>query len=332
MARIAAALRTLMAGAIDFAGLFPPARLPLEAAVPEYGRLQADPDAWMLGRFVCPVACLHELASWRSELVGSSRPVAFSVIGSGGASREEFIAHLRADLETIAAFRDRMGPLAVPDVFEVRVPSMAAPRAEETIRHLLAEGFEANEPAAGLVLTPYLELERGSDWQACVTGTVAAIAEWNQREATRDHGGWRPAGFKLRCGGIAAAAFPSTEEVAVALTTCLEKGVPLKATAGLHHPLRRYDSSLNTWMHGFLNVLGAGVLAWTHRLNTACVQEILEDRAAEDFTFDEAGFCWRDRHASLEAIAAGRRHAVTSFGSCSFQDPRDDLRSLGLIR
>jgi len=53
--------RALLTGAIDYAGLFPPAALSLEQAKANYRRYRASPDAWALGRFVVPVAQLPEL-------------------------------------------------------------------------------------------------------------------------------------------------------------------------------------------------------------------------------------------------------------------------------
>ena len=42
----------LLEHAIDFAGLFPPAKQPMSEAVATYAKARAHPDAWMLERFV----------------------------------------------------------------------------------------------------------------------------------------------------------------------------------------------------------------------------------------------------------------------------------------
>jgi hypothetical protein len=51
-----ASLRALLTGLIDYAGLFPPAALPMDAAVRNYDAYRRGPHAWMLGRFVVPAA------------------------------------------------------------------------------------------------------------------------------------------------------------------------------------------------------------------------------------------------------------------------------------
>ncbi|HXS98055.1 MAG TPA: hypothetical protein VN736_25830 [Candidatus Limnocylindrales bacterium] len=58
MATAAASLRALLARLIDYAGLFPPAGLPLTAVVENYSAYLASSDAWILNRLVLPAAKL----------------------------------------------------------------------------------------------------------------------------------------------------------------------------------------------------------------------------------------------------------------------------------
>src|SRR5438067_11130110 len=61
-------LRALLEGVIDYAGLFPPAKLPLEQAVRNYARYHSEPESWMLARFVCPEKQLADLNTRRRHL------------------------------------------------------------------------------------------------------------------------------------------------------------------------------------------------------------------------------------------------------------------------
>jgi hypothetical protein len=83
--------------------------------------------------------------------------------------------------------------------------------------------------------------------------------------------------------------------------------------------------------HGFVNVFVAGVLARVHRLTEARLREVIADEDAAHFTFTDDGLSWNDLHTSTEQIRSARRDAVTSFGSCSIDEPRDDLRALGWL-
>jgi hypothetical protein len=308
-------LRALLAGIVDYAGLFPPARLPLDEAIRNYACYRQQADAWMLGRFIIPAARLGELDPF-SDLFRSGPLLPLSVLGRGGNTIKEFLTNLSADLHDIAAFRQRHGAVAKVEVLEVRREAdQADPLTPISTGVLLRE--------VQLVAASHLALffEPGP--------SIPPIVLVQQLERLRASG--TTVGFKLRCGGLEASAFPSIEQVAQALHACLEAGVPFKATAGLHHPLRRFDSQVQATMHGFINLFTAGVLGHVHRLPDQTLCDILADDKAAHFTFDDAGLCWQDYRASVTAITEARRRAVLSFGSCSFDEPRDDLRTLGWL-
>ena len=83
------ALNTLLDNVIDYAGLFPPAKLDMEAAVSEYLELLNSPESWLVSRFVCTAARLTELAD---ELEAQKAEIGFgiSVIGTGGEDANSF--------------------------------------------------------------------------------------------------------------------------------------------------------------------------------------------------------------------------------------------------
>lgn len=135
---------------------------------------------------------------------------------------------------------------------------------------------------------------------------------------------------KIRTGGISADAFPAISDVAAFLRACSEKGVAFKATAGLHHPLRcirplTYDANAPTGtMHGFLNVFVAAALVGD-------AEAILAETDPHAFTFDDDALSWRGRRVAAADIATMRNTFATSFGSCSFEEPIEDLRALGWL-
>jgi hypothetical protein len=115
---------------------------------------------------------------------------------------------------------------------------------------------------------------------------------------------------KLRCGGDVV---PSIDQVAQVLVGCRDAGVVMKATAGLHHPLRRGSE------HGFLNLLCAAVHAQD---GIDASREILEEESLDALPL-----------ASLTAEQARstRAELFKGFGSCSWREPVDDLRALGVL-
>jgi len=87
---------------------------------------------------------------------------------------------------------------------------------------------------------------------------------------------------------------------------------------------------VKTKMHGFLNVLGAAVLAAEHRWNADQAVTMLEDEDPRSFSFTDEFFAWRDWKIDTKRLQH-RRKFVRSFGSCSFDEPRDDLRALNFL-
>jgi len=137
-------------------------------------------------------------------------------------------------------------------------------------------------------------------------------------------------GYKLRTGGVTADAFPTSTQIAKAMVTPSTHQLPIKFTAGLHHPLRQYREEVQTKMHGFLNVLGAAALAAEHRWDTNQTATMLEDENVESFSFTDDFFGWREWRIETKRLQY-RRRFVVSFGSCSFDEPREDLRALNLL-
>jgi hypothetical protein len=119
---------------------------------------------------------------------------------------------------------------------------------------------------------------------------------------------------KVRCGG---AITPRIPDLADFVAACRRLGVPFKATAGLHHPLRAGDE------HGFLNLLAAAVFGDE--------EEALAEEDESAFAVTAEAFTWRERSAGPEEIADVRRKLFVGFGSCSAQEPIDGLETLGML-
>ena len=154
--------------------------------------------------------------------------------------------------------------------------------------------------------------------------TIALLAEFNFDADSATFG------YKLRTGGVTADAFPTSVQIAKALVTPATHQLPIKFTAGLHHPLRQYREEVQTKMHGFLNVLGAAVLAAEHRWGANQTAMMLEDENVDSFSFTDDFLAWREWRIDIKRLQY-RRRFVVSFGSCSFDEPREDLRALNLL-
>jgi hypothetical protein len=234
---ISESLRALLANIIDFAGLYPPAALPLPDVLGKYRGYLESPEVWMLNRLVLPVDKLSAVElgdNWRVTLLVEDEPGA-----------------LPTQVETLERKSGRR--LSLPTYCEV----------------------------------PLEQLEDGYG--------------------------------KVRTTNL------SSEALADYLCTAAARRVPFKATAGLHHPVRSAS------MHGFLNVFAGATFAY-FGMDRRTIKELLDETDYHVFQFRNDGLRWRGNCLSTEQVRQARHEFAHSFGSCSFEEPINDLRAMGLLK
>ena len=301
-----AALRTLVAGIVDYAGLFPPASLEMSQAVANFAMYRGSVDAWMLGRFVVPVA---RLGAWRAAVAASDttaraawQDARLSALLSGEYAHE---TNEIADFNAEIPFGVRI------DVVEARTSS--------------SDSILAVAAALSDDVTLYCELPHRNDPAVLLQSVRSAHAR-----------------AKLRTGGVTPDTFPAPSEIVRFLRRCIEAGVTAKATAGLHHPLRgtyrlTYEpTAVRGAMYGYLNVfLCAAALRDGASDDVATALLLLDDASA--ITFDGGSIrvalqptveSRTDVELRETTLAAMRAEGVVAFGSCSFREPVDELEEL----
>jgi hypothetical protein len=299
-------LRALLAHSIDYAGMFPPCSLELEPALGKQAQYVRLNDSWMLGAFILPVGQFDAAKQILSQF-DPQHPLRVSALGP----KTENAAAFRDALEKTDAI---IRPFTVHNVDLVSVVQL-----EMFLPHDVELAFlkEARSVIGNLPAFWEAPPERAEQ-------TIALLADLNSDVDKPTFG------FKLRTGGVTADAFPTSQQIAKALVTPATHQVPIKFTAGLHHPIRHYRDEVHTKMHGFLNVLGAAVLAAEHKWDAHQTAAMLEDENADSFSFDDEFFAWREWKIDIKPLK-NRRKFVTSFGSCSFDEPREDLRALNFL-
>jgi hypothetical protein len=252
---VAPALKCLLERLIDYAGFFPPAKLPLDDALAKYEQYKVGDYEWMLRWFVVATAEL--------DRVPGSFDGNLSVLGEKQQSRA-------ATIETSSV-------------------------------------VSVNQPVYCEV--PLDQLERLD--QIKQAGCFA----------------------KIRSGGLKPESIPAPAQVASFIVGCADRKLAFKATAGLHHPIRAeqnltYETDApRAVMHGFINVLMASAFAWQGERN---IEPIIAELDPQAFKFDDRAH-WRERSLSLAEISDARHNFMHSIGSCSFEEPIQDLKALGLL-
>jgi len=306
MAKIAASLRALLARSIDYAGMFPPCQLELEPALKNQAQYLRTTDAWMLSAFVLP---LQQFGAAK-QLLTEFDPLHPLQVSALGPKTENAVAFHAALAKTDAAIRS----LSTHNVDLLSISQLEMFLPHDVDSQLLSETRSILGSLPTFWEAPPDRAEQ----------TIALVAELNSNADSPTFG------YKLRTGGVTADAFPTSSQIARALVTPATHQVPIKFTAGLHHPLRMHRDEVKTKMHGFLNVLGAAALAAEYKWDSRQTALMLEDENADSFSFTDEFFAWREWKIDVKRLR-DRRKFVTSFGSCSFDEPREDLRALGLL-
>ena len=84
-------------------------------------------------------------------------------------------------------------------------------------------------------------------------------------------------------------------------------------------------------MYGFFNIFGAALLLSKHNLSEADLTAIISEEDLSQFAFDGSTFTWKNHQLSGDEIAFARQNVALSYGSCSFDEPREDLVAAGLM-
>ncbi len=323
-----ASLRALLTDLIDYAGLFPPAALSLDEAFPNYLKYRESNDAWMLNHFIIPGSRLADLKPYAGELE-DGEPCTLSILGPRAAGANAFVEGVGELLHRLANLSRETAGKFEGHVIEAPVPtevlSLGASQLRPVLEHMLVD--LQNVLTASPVDEIMLFLEVPFAHSATTMDSVAqCIAAYNKHS----DGGLRT-GYKMRTGSTNPTEIPPSSAVASALVACHSAGVPYKATAGLHHPVRHYNEALGGYMHGFFNLFGAAAILSGDELSMDAVTELLEEENSNAFSFDDEGLTWSDHRISVSEIKEMRSGRAISFGSCSFDEPREDLRSLGLL-
>ena len=297
-------IRILLEGAIDYAGLFPPASLDMPTAVRNYAQYLASEQAALLGRFVVPIRRLDEFEEAAAKLLPRGNPVYpwhLSAISNG---------NLIAELEEVLDFnlfhaKNEQAGAVVVDTIELKV---------ETVDHIQRAMYLIPR-----TLSTHFEIP--------ITPDPADLLEAI---------GLARARAKVRTGGLTENTFPALNDLARFIRLCAEARVQFKATAGMHHALRgsypyTYAPDSETgMMNGFLNVMLAMAFA-RFDLSEIELRELLAEKSPDAFIFEDEGVQWRRHRLTLKQLELARQQIGLAFGSCSFEEPLAELRTLRLL-
>ena len=301
------ASRALLSGLIDYAGLFPPASLDMASAAQEFRSARTGPDRWVIHRFLCPAGRLEELAATIARTMRSGeQPWAVGLIVDGPLGRS---------IAAGQAFEAEMAPGASISAVEAELAS-ETDLLDADVSGAVTRIADA-AATIGDATMAYCEISFSGDFAVAIAA-ISHVASTGRRVAA-----------KIRCGGVEAGAVPSSATLATALVAAASRSLPLKATAGLHHPIRQMDPDLGVETHGFLNLAVAIHLA-IDGVSVDVVAAALDNTDPAAFVLGASALRWRDHQISSRRLQKQRLAGLHGFGSCSFVEPIANMVVLGI--
>jgi hypothetical protein len=279
-------------GMVDDAAIFPPGDAPLPDAVSEHLRRRGEWYAGLVGAFVIGDLRLPDLLDVLDEGEEPDPPLPVTVVVTGGAG-----AVVPAAKWASGSGQLRLAGLetALRDLDDL--PGNAR-RVCVAVDRARADGALDDETPVHVEL-PHVGSTAG--WLAAAD----VVAEHELR-------------LKFRTGGVEADLFPHAHALVGWIDAALDRETAFKCTAGLHNAVR-HTGETGFEHHGFLNVLVATRALFDGASREEAVA-VLEER---DGT----------RVAALvgELDVPGTRRWFTSFGSCSVDEPLEDMVELELL-
>ncbi len=277
---------------IDYAGFFPPSQLPIEEAFYNFLDYQQEAYNRMLSGFICPAKHLETIYDLSMQKDVSNIPVI--IVGS--------VQDIENQIDWMTVHNDILSFLVFETKFDYRQDRLTG------VEKIINNDINFNT----IFLEPDIDLK-----------DLRFISFLDNLSKNNSFG------LKIRCGGAMAQIVPNEELLSKLFILCAERAIPLKFTAGLHHAVRHINN-YNNIEHGFINVFLGAIAAYSGIKDEILISSIIECQNKHKFVFSDNGISFENIQIKGADIKKARER-VTSFGSCNFVKPIEDLINMELI-
>ncbi len=285
--------RALFARLVDDAAVFPPAALPLDAALAAHVTHRDGPYADLVGPLLVPAGAAPDLLAL---LAAGTHALPVGPDGGATPLRVGLIARPGTDPTVVAGALELLRDSATVEVVGVEMGWTPAWRQVDV---------------AGLPLS--LEVPRGDEQAAAVADIATEFSDMVPVQA------------KFRTGTTPQWTWPDETELAAFVRAAVDHDLGFKLTGGLHHAVRADHPAADGGtdpQHGVLNVLVA--TRWA--LNGAEEEELVPVLAEREVA-QLVPYVTRMSAADAAIVRA----FFTAYGCCDVTDPIGELTDLGLV-
>ena len=181
---------------IDYAGLFPPAKLEIEPSLKNYAEYIKSTDKWMMSQFIIPVLRLNEIPTGLMKNYSENFHLNLSLISGD----------ICNDIATVNKFINMNNNSTIFTGYESRISDLAM--FSQNLLDVQELGQNQN-----LNFESFYEVSPNDSWMNQMNEAVSIISAFNAEYEAN-------IGLKLRCGGVEADMFPSAKDIAHAILAC----------------------------------------------------------------------------------------------------------------
>lgn len=309
---------------IDYAGLLPPVSLPMEKAFDNYMSYREGEYKWMLSSFVCPIEILPKLTNLLNDKYKDEDGVKITVLGREGNTEKEFVSKLTEDIVHWKDFAESYKGKVITDSLICKLPVEVIKTHDvktlSSIILLISKLVSDNIPNSVKI---FLEGVMTNKWKRNVKIVIDAIKTHNLT--------FNDMNYALRIGDASASEIPEPKQIVFIIRECLKREIVMKITGGMQYPVRQFSESLQTKLHGFMNVFGSGIIAMRHNISNRGLVELLRNEKADKFTFTDECFSWHEWEINIKDIEYARKYLMTSMISCYFVEAVEGLKAKGML-
>lgn len=319
-------LQQLLSSSLNYSGLLPPAELNLQQALRGFVDFSYSKYSWMLSSFLLPLDQLSMMGAFADKKDQLKGPLELSIAGPESETLFDFKHVINNVEEQIMNAHSGYPGEVRTNILELKLPtsSVESMNAEELVKALEAAVTSFSESRL-LPHRVFFEVP-GDEFDADTTKKIIkVIAVHNKSILKRKVSNYLFSGLKINCSGTKV---PSEKYLAEVLLFARDANVAVKFSGSENALFPTYNYSLQSKVHGMLNILLASVLSYTQDLNLEETTAVLEDKNPEHFVIKEGYISWKGFAAPLAEIKMLRMLSITSFNVCSFTPLIDGLKEL----
>ncbi len=320
-------IEQLLSDCIDYAALKPPVEAPLRDALRQYGELTNSEYSWILSRFVIPYSQIPDLKQFADRRDRVSGPLNLCIFGPIVNTLHEFKnTVLNIEKDILSVHSSFPGEVRT-NILELTLPTVSVEnfKAEELVKAIEAV-VTTSADSRLLPHRVYFEIP-GTDIDIeLAKKIIKVIAVHNKSVLKRKIDNYLFSGLKINCTPP-----PSAEFLAELMLFARDANVAVKFAGHNISAFPSYDYESNDRVFGLINILMAGLLAYTQDLTMEETVEVLEEKNSSNFTFKDGYIAWRELAAPMMEIKMLRMLSITSINLTDFELPLEGLKQRSIL-